>query len=98
MSTHSSRRSFLKYAAAGFSTIAASRIALAQATVEPHALANERAVTDPVNVEVNARAIPNFEPRDRTRTRFGSLNYRSGLVLTSPYRGFGGSLQRIQAR
>ncbi|MBR0926665.1 esterase-like activity of phytase family protein [Bradyrhizobium diazoefficiens] len=92
MSTHSSRRSFLKYAAAGFSTIAASRVALAQATVEPspHALANERAVTDPVNVEVNARAIPNFEPRDRTRTRFGSLNYRSGLVLTSPYRGFGG--------
>jgi hypothetical protein len=65
---------------------------LAQATVEPppRPLQLEHAVTDPVSVEVNARVIPNFEPRDRTRTRFGSLEYRSGLVLTSPYRGFGG--------
>lgn len=92
MSTHSSRRSFLKYAAAGVSTFAASRVVLAQATVEPppRPLQLEHAVTDPVSVEVNARVIPNFEPRDRTRTRFGSLEYRSGLVLTSPYRGFGG--------
>jgi hypothetical protein len=92
VSTHSSRRSFLKYAAAGVSTFAASRVVLAQATVEPppRPLQLEHAVTDPVSVEVNARVIPNFEPRDRTRTRFGSLEYRSGLVLTSPYRGFGG--------
>ncbi|RTM03277.1 MAG: twin-arginine translocation pathway signal [Bradyrhizobiaceae bacterium] len=92
MSTHSSRRSFLKYAAAGVSTFAASRVVLAQATVEPppRPLQLEHAVTDPISVEVNARVIPNFEPRDRTRTRFGSLEYRSGLVLTSPYRGFGG--------
>ncbi|WP_375157622.1 esterase-like activity of phytase family protein [Bradyrhizobium sp. RDT46] len=92
MSALSSRRSFLGLAAAGFSTLAASRIALAQAAAEPpaRALQIENAVTDPVSVEVNARAIPNFEPRDRTRTRFGSLEYRSGLVLTSPYRGFGG--------
>ncbi|RTE89567.1 esterase-like activity of phytase family protein [Bradyrhizobium sp. LVM 105] len=101
MSTHSSRRSFLQYAAAGFSTLAASRIALAQAPAEPppRALQVENAVTDPVSVEVNARPIPNFEPRDRTRTRFGSLEYRSGLVLTSPYRGFGGlSGIRLDAR
>ncbi|WP_407186768.1 esterase-like activity of phytase family protein [Bradyrhizobium centrosematis] len=91
MSTHSSRRSFLQYAAAGFSTLAVSRVALAQGAIEPpRALAIENAVTEPVRVEVNARAIPSFEPRDRTRTRFGSLEYRSGLVLTSPYRGFGG--------
>ncbi|TFV70026.1 twin-arginine translocation pathway signal [Bradyrhizobium frederickii] len=105
MSTHSSRRSFLQYAAAGFSTFAASRIALAQATTEPPprtaqgALQVENGVTDPVSVEVNARAIPNFEPGDRTRTRFGSLDYRSGLVLTSRYRGFGGlSGIRLDAR
>ncbi|WP_375306113.1 esterase-like activity of phytase family protein [Bradyrhizobium sp. A11] len=101
MSTLSSRRSFLRYAAAGFSTLAVSRIALAQAATEPPArpLQIENAVTDPVSVEVNARAIPNFEPRDRTRTRFGSLEYRSGLVLTSPYRGFGGlSGIRLDAR
>ncbi|UPK26647.1 esterase-like activity of phytase family protein [Bradyrhizobium sp. 195] len=92
MSTHQSRRSLLQYAAAGFSTLATSRFAQAQATAEPppRALQVERAVSEPVSIEVNARAIPNFEPRDRTRTRFGSLEYRSGLVLTSPYRGFGG--------
>lgn len=92
MSTRSSRRSFLGHAAAGFSTLAVSRLALAQATTEPppRALQVEHAVAEPVSVEVNARSIPNFEPRDRTRTRFGSLDYRSGLVLTSPYRGFGG--------
>ncbi|WP_128923097.1 esterase-like activity of phytase family protein [Bradyrhizobium guangxiense] len=92
MSTLSSRRSFLTHAAAGFSTLALSRHALAQGAAEPpsRALAIENAVTEPVRVEVNARAIPSFEPRDRTRTRFGSLEYRSGLVLTSRYRGFGG--------
>lgn len=101
MSTHSSRRSFLGLAAAGFSTFAASRLALAQATAEPppRALQNEHAVSEPVVVEVNARPIPSFEPRDRARTRFGSLEYRSGLVLTSRYRGFGGlSGIRLDAR
>ncbi|WP_018320582.1 esterase-like activity of phytase family protein [Bradyrhizobium sp. WSM2793] len=92
MSTHPSRRSFLRHAAAGFSTLALSRSALAQGVAEPppRALQVENAVVEPVSVEVNARVIPNFEPRDRTRTRFGSLEYRSGLVLTSRYRGFGG--------
>ncbi|MBB4259054.1 MULTISPECIES: esterase-like activity of phytase family protein [unclassified Bradyrhizobium] len=92
MSTHPSRRSFLRHAAAGFSTLAASRFALAQGVAEPppRPLQVENAVVEPVSVEVNARVIPNFEPRDRTRTRFGSLEYRSGLVLTSRYRGFGG--------
>lgn len=96
MSTLPSRRGFLGFAAAGFSTLAVSRLALAQAAAEPPPrtpqvpLQVEHAVAAPVSVEVNARPIPNFEPRDRTRTRFGSLEYRSGLVLTSPYRGFGG--------
>ncbi|WP_454652282.1 esterase-like activity of phytase family protein [Bradyrhizobium liaoningense] len=92
MSTRSSRRSFLRHAAAGFSTLAVSRLAQAQAAAEPppRALQVEHAVAAPVSVEVNARSIPSFEPRDRSRTRFGSLEYRSGLVLTSPYRGFGG--------
>lgn len=90
MSTLSSRRSFLGHAAGGFSTLALSRLAQAQAATEPRELQVEHAVAAPVSVEVNARPIPNFEPRDRTRTRFGSLDYRSGLVLTSPYRGFGG--------
>jgi hypothetical protein len=92
VSTLLSRRSFLGHAAAGFSTLAFSRLAQAQATTEPPPRISqvEHGVAEPTSVEVNARPIPNFEPRDRSRTRFGSLEYRSGLVLTSPYRGFGG--------
>ncbi|MBW7961530.1 esterase-like activity of phytase family protein [Bradyrhizobium sp. BR 10261] len=86
MSTDQSRRSFLGRAAAGFSTLALPRLAQAQA--RPAQL--EHAVNEPVGIEVNARPIPFFEPRDRSRVRFGSLQYRSGLVLTSPHRGFGG--------
>lgn len=92
MSTHPSRRSFLGHAAAGFSTLAIARAAPAQTATEParYAPQIEHTVSAPVGIEVNARTIPNFEPRDRTRTRFGSLDYRGGLVLTSPHRGFGG--------
>lgn len=92
MSEPSSRRSFLGHAAAGFSTLALSRLANAQPATEPppKPALIEHAVTAPAAVEVNARQIPAFEPRDRSRVRFGSLEYRSGLVLTSPYRGFGG--------
>ena len=88
MSNHRSRRSFIGHAAAGFSTLALSRLAQAQPAPKPALV--EHAVATPVGIEVNARPIPNFEPRDRARTRFGSLDYRGGLVLTSPHRGFGG--------
>jgi hypothetical protein len=44
----------------------------------------------PVSIEIEARSIPSFDTRDRTHLRFGSLQYRSGLVLTSKYRDFGG--------
>ncbi|WP_426410228.1 esterase-like activity of phytase family protein [Bradyrhizobium ganzhouense] len=90
MSTHQSRRFFLGHAAAGFSTLLTPRLAHAQAQPAPKPAQPEHAVTEPVSIEVNARPIPNFEPRDRSRTRFGRLVYRSGLVLTSPHRGFGG--------
>jgi hypothetical protein len=88
VSNATSRRSFLRHAAAGFSTLALSRSAHAQAAPKP--AAPEHALTAPVSIEVNARPIPYFEPRDRSHVRFGSLQYRSGLVLTSPHRDFGG--------
>nr|WP_246251181.1 esterase-like activity of phytase family protein [Bradyrhizobium cajani] len=78
-----------------------SRLAQAQPVAEPppRPLQVEHAVAEPVSIEVNARPIPSFEPRDRSRARFGSLDYRGGLVLTSPYRGFGGlSAIRLDAR
>ena len=44
----------------------------------------------PVSIEVKARPLPYFDSRDHQHVRFGLLEYRSGLVLTSPFRGFGG--------
>jgi hypothetical protein len=60
---------------------------------------DEHAVAEPVSIEVKARPIPFFDPRDRSHVRFGSLEYRSGLVLTSSFPGFGGlSAIRLDAK
>ena len=88
-----SRRGFLEFAAAGLSTAAAPGVAHAQTAVQPPpkpAKPDEFSVTAPVSIEVNARPLPSFDTRDRARVRFGALEYRSGLILTSPFRGFGG--------
>jgi hypothetical protein len=88
-----SRRRLLEIAAAGLSASAVSRVAGAQTAVQapprPSAT-DEFSVTAPVSIEVNARPLPSFDTRDRSRVRFGSLEYRSGLILTSRFRGFGG--------
>lgn len=39
---------------------------------------------------VNAKPIISFDPRDSTHLRYGSLQFRSGLVLTSSFKPFGG--------
>lgn len=44
----------------------------------------------PVSIDVNARPISHFDHRDSSRVRFGSLEFISGLILTSSFRGFGG--------
>jgi hypothetical protein len=88
-----SRRRFLEIAAAGLSAAAAPGIASAQIAVQrpPRpSIPDQFSVTAPVSIEVNARPIPSFDTRDRSRVRFGSLEYRSGLILTSRFRGFGG--------
>ena len=67
--------------------------ALAQTAVQrppKPAVPDEFSVTAPVSIEVNARPLPSFDTRDRSRVRFGELEYRSGLILTSRFRGFGG--------
>jgi len=51
---------------------------------------DELSVTEVVPIEVNARPIPFFDPNDHAHTRFGALEYRSGLVLTSSFPAFGG--------
>jgi hypothetical protein len=97
-----SRRGFLAAAAAGLATQAIPRTAHAQ-TANPLApqasAADESSVTAPVRIEVNARPIPWFDRRDHARHRFGALDYRSGLVLTSRFPGFGGlSALRLDAK
>jgi len=87
------RRRFLEIAASGLSAATLSSIARAQTAVQPPpkpSATDEFSVTAPVSIEVNARPLPSFDTRDRSRVRFGSLEYRSGLILTSPFRGFGG--------
>jgi hypothetical protein len=97
-----SRRRFLKTAAAGLSAAALPAIAHAQTAVRrppKPAIPDEYSVTAPVSIEVNARPLPSFDTRDRAHVRFGSLEYRSGLILTSRFRGFGGlSGLRLDAR
>jgi hypothetical protein len=81
-----SRRRFLQLTAAGLSGAALPAPADAREPIAP----DEFTVTAPVSVEVNARPIASFDSSDRARVRFGALEYRSGLILTSRFRGFGG--------
>src|SRR3954451_7677686 len=88
-----SRRRVLNYAATGLSVAAMSAVAQGQTAVQPSPKPikpDEHSVTAPVSIEVNARPLPAFDTRDHSHVRFGSLEYRSGLVLTSGFRGFGG--------
>jgi hypothetical protein len=41
-------------------------------------------------LQVSARALPHFQPSRPGERRFGDLEYRGGLVLTSPSEHFGG--------
>jgi hypothetical protein len=84
-----SRRRLLNYAAAGISTLAAPDLARGQSATRP-LVKDETFVAAPVSIDVNARPIASFDPRDRSHVRFGSLEWRSGLVLTSAFHGFGG--------
>src|SRR5271167_2164566 len=90
---HPSRRRFLVSTAAGLSAIAMSDVAWAQPATKPAekaAAAEEFSLTAPVSIEVNARPIASLDRSDRSRLRFGALEYRSGLFLTSRFAGFGG--------
>jgi hypothetical protein len=49
-----------------------------------------RAPEAPVKIEIRSEPIEAFDPRDPSRQRFGKLQFRGGLVLTSPYKEFGG--------
>lgn len=75
---------------AGLATLALSRVARAQHPPPPQPRPEELTPRGPVAVDVSARPIAGFDLRDRSHTMFGQLQFRSGLVLTSSFRGFGG--------
>ena len=86
-----SRRHFLQTMAAGFSAAMISGSAEAQFIAPPASSGPAEASSDgPVSIEVKARPIPWFDRHDHDRVRFGALEYRSGLVLTSSFPRFGG--------
>lgn len=72
--------------------LATPSFAIAQLAASParRAVRHQHSVDNPVAIEVKARPLPSFDLKDRSRLRFGSLDYRSGLVLTSSFPGFGG--------
>ncbi len=76
-----SRRRFLTGAASALPVISLNNWPACAQAEPPAAISN---------VEVNARPIASFDPRDATHVRYGSLEFRSGVVLTSSFKGFGG--------
>ena len=72
------------------STIAVHIAAALGFTVLPGITRAPSDVRPPVAIEISARPLGAFDLRDPARRQFGSLEFRGGLVLSSPYRHFGG--------
>jgi hypothetical protein len=75
---------FLRAALIVASVLAPVTLAPAQSPVSP------RKSDAPLRIEIKATPIENFEPRDPSRRRFGALEFRGGIELTSTYKEFGG--------
>ena len=76
-------------AAIVFALLVLPTLAFAETSFEPQA---------PVKIEVTARPIAAFDPRDPQRVNFGRLTFRGGMALTSSYSHFGGiSAIRVDA-
>jgi len=60
-------------------------ISLAYAAIFAAPVDNKQAA-----IQIDARPIHQFSPGDPSRSRFGALEFRGGLVLSSSYQGFGG--------
>jgi hypothetical protein len=71
--------------------IAASLLATIAVAVGTFAIADTlRYAPAPAHIAVDARPITSFDNRDPTRVRFGALEFRGGLALTSTNEAFGG--------
>ncbi len=71
--------------------ISALLVAAATAAAGTWALAGgPRFATEPTAINIGATPITTFDNGDPTRVRFGALEFRGGLVLTSDFAAFGG--------
>jgi len=71
---------------------------LAALALSASAQPNPRTPEAPAKIEIRARPVAAFEPRDPARTKFGALTFRGGLELTSSHPHFGGlSAIRVDA-
>jgi hypothetical protein len=68
--------------------IAAAALAAALLVANGALAQNPRAA--PARIDISATPIASFDPRDPSRTRFGALEFRGGLVLSSKADSFGG--------
>jgi hypothetical protein len=76
---------------ASWRTLLAALVAAAVlASVPVAAQQSPRRPEPPAAIEVQARPIENFYVREPDRKRFGALEFRGGLELTSPDKRFGG--------
>jgi hypothetical protein len=72
-------------------------LAVAAIAAATHALA-QNYVKSPVAVAVHATPVDSFDTAEPSRTRFGALEFRGGLALTSSESAFGGiSGLRVEA-
>ena len=67
-------------------------LAVSHAVLALPAIAAEtpRTPEPPVKIEVRAKPIASFDTRDPQRVRFGALEFRGGIELSSDYQNFGG--------
>ncbi len=73
-----------------FRIAAASAAAALALAANISALQAETATPGPLQIEIKSTPIESFEARQPDRKRFGKLEYRGGLTLTSTNRNFGG--------
>jgi hypothetical protein len=73
-------------------TLAVAMIAFGALCLPVTAQPQQAPVSDnrPIRIEIDARPVESFDARDATRRRFGALEFRGGVELTSRYRAFGG--------
>ncbi|MPZ39024.1 MAG: twin-arginine translocation pathway signal [Rhizobiales bacterium] len=82
----------LSFSCAAVALVALLAVALLAVTLPAPAPASrqDERPSAPSAIEIDAQPVPSFDHRDPDRRRFGMLDFRGGLVLTSPFREFGG--------